>query len=89
MVVNRRSREEFEKGKAGFVEWVRMLFSEKVLNLIGEKMKKTEHTLDQATQEIELGLMYTDLSRLRQPSLDQIYEMLATIYELSFGFSVS
>ncbi|CAL5409472.1 unnamed protein product [Camellia sinensis] len=88
MVTNRRPREEFESGEAGFVEWVRMNYTnntyaaEKV-SLIDERMKKTtQHTLDQATEAISLGLMCTDLSsRGRQPSLDQISNMITTLYD--------
>ncbi|KAF5954274.1 hypothetical protein HYC85_007130 [Camellia sinensis] len=88
MVTNRRPREEFESGEAGFVEWVRMNYTnntyaaEKV-SLIDERMKKTtQHTLDQATEAIGLGLMCTGLSsRGRQPSLDQISDMITTLYD--------
>ncbi|KAH7837542.1 hypothetical protein Vadar_015007 [Vaccinium darrowii] len=80
MVTNRSPRKEFERGEAGFVEWVRMHFPKNVCSLIDEKKKRTEHTLDQATRSIELGLMCTDMSRGMQPRLDQIFEKLTAIY---------
>ncbi|KAH7860458.1 hypothetical protein Vadar_013665 [Vaccinium darrowii] len=79
MVTNRSPGEEFERGEAGFIEWVRMHFPKNVCSLIDEK-KRTEHTLDQATRAIELGLMCTDMSRAMQPRLDQIFENLTAIY---------
>ncbi|XP_058197013.1 LRR receptor-like serine/threonine-protein kinase GSO1 [Rhododendron vialii] len=75
MVTNRSPRQGFERGEAGFVEWVRMHYPD---NLIDEKRKAG--TLDQATQVIELGLMCTDLSRGMQPSLDQMLDNLTAIY---------
>ncbi|KAL6991888.1 hypothetical protein U1Q18_009999 [Sarracenia purpurea var. burkii] len=80
MVSNQRPQETFERGEAGFVEWVRMHFPKNVENLIDEKMRKTEQTLNQAMQTINLGLMCTDLSRERQPSLDQVLEAITIIY---------
>ncbi|XP_059667573.1 leucine-rich repeat receptor-like serine/threonine-protein kinase BAM3 [Cornus florida] len=80
MVVNRRPRDEFERGEAGFVEWVRMQHAGSVLNLIDERMKKTGHTIDQATEVIGLGLMCTDISSGRQPSLGHISKMITRIY---------
>ncbi|XP_052203149.1 brassinosteroid LRR receptor kinase [Diospyros lotus] len=51
MVTNRRPREEFERGEAGLLEWARMHFPEKVLELIDKRMKKTDLVLDQATHQ--------------------------------------
>ncbi|KAM7505751.1 hypothetical protein LguiB_004655 [Lonicera macranthoides] len=80
MVSNKRPREEFERGEAGFLEWVRMNYPENVEKVIDERMKKKANTIEQASEAIDLGLKCTDLSAVPHPSFDQIYIMLSRIY---------
>lgn len=80
MVSNKRLREEFERGEAGFLEWVRMNYPENVEKVIDERMKMKANTIEQASEAIELGLKCTDLSAVPHPSFDQIYIMLSRIY---------
>ncbi|KAA8514783.1 hypothetical protein F0562_017962 [Nyssa sinensis] len=81
MVANRRPREEFERGEAGFVEWVRMHYPENMQKVMDERMKKARHMVDQATELITLGLMCVDVSRGRQQSLGQISKTISRIYK--------
>ena len=79
MVTNKRPREEFERGEAEFIEWIRMHHPGKVHKVIDERMKKTGNTVDQATQGIGIGLMCADLSRGWHPSFDLIYRMMCKL----------
>ncbi|KAJ9691338.1 hypothetical protein PVL29_013497 [Vitis rotundifolia] len=79
MVTNKRPREEFERGEADFIEWIRMHHPGKVHKVIDERMKKTGNTVDQATQGIGMGLMCADLSRGWHPSFDLIYRMMSKL----------
>ncbi|XP_027109479.1 uncharacterized protein [Coffea arabica] len=78
MVSNMRPMEEVESSEAGFVQWFRLHYPQNFEKLIDEKMKMKETVVDQAKEAIELGLLCTDLSGVReQPSWDQISYVLS------------
>lgn len=81
MMVNRRPQEEFERGEAGFIEYIRMHYPGNLEQLIDQKMELTQNTFDQAKQAICLGLMCTDVSSHRQPSLEQVFDIVSRTYQ--------
>ncbi|XP_062011486.1 probable LRR receptor-like serine/threonine-protein kinase At2g23950 [Rosa rugosa] len=81
MMVNRRPQEEFERGEAGFIEYIRMHYPGNLEQLIDPKMELTQNTVDQAKQAISLGLMCTEVSSNRQPSLEQVFDIVSRAYQ--------
>ncbi|WCJ20137.1 Leucine-rich repeat protein kinase family protein [Euphorbia peplus] len=81
MITNRRPQEEFERGEAGFIEYIRMTSSGNPQNVIDARMKLPESMLDQVKHGIDLGLMCTDESTSKLPSLDQIFNMVGRAYK--------
>ncbi|KAK6916890.1 Serine-threonine/tyrosine-protein kinase, catalytic domain [Dillenia turbinata] len=81
MVSNKRPREEFQSGEAGFLEWVKMHYPGSVRKVIDERMKLTGRPFEQASQGVGLGLMCTDLSAGMQPGLSQIANVIRKVYQ--------
>ncbi|KAK1383813.1 hypothetical protein POM88_021548 [Heracleum sosnowskyi] len=54
MITNRRPRKEFEGKEGSFVEWVRDHYPEDSEEVIDEKLKRTGHDFDHATEALEL-----------------------------------
>ncbi|CAI9783502.1 unnamed protein product [Fraxinus pennsylvanica] len=79
MVSNRRPLEDFERGEAGFVEWVKMHYPDNLENVIDKRIKRTGHIVHEATDAIGLGLMCTDLSSGNQPSWDHLSNMVSNM----------
>lgn len=79
MVTNRRPVQEFERGEAGFIEWVELNHSEDLENVIDKRMKINGHILQQAGEVIRFGLMCTDVSSGRQPSWDVITDLVSNV----------
>lgn len=80
MITNRRPREEFESKEVSFVEWVRKNYPENSEEVIDEKLKRTGHDFDHATEALELGLMCTDTVHGQQPSLDEVYDVISRLH---------
>ncbi|XP_012075739.1 leucine-rich repeat receptor-like protein kinase TDR [Jatropha curcas] len=80
MITNRRPEQDFERGHAGFIEYIRMNYPGNWRNLIDARMKLSENMVDQAKHGIGLGLICTDQSNSKYPSLNQIFNMLTTVY---------
>lgn len=80
-ISNRRPLEEFEQGEAGFIEYIRMHYPGNLQAVIDERMKLTENLFDQAKQGIGLGLMCTDQTTGKLPSLFQISSMITRVYK--------
>ncbi|XP_050223567.1 LRR receptor-like serine/threonine-protein kinase FLS2 [Mercurialis annua] len=81
IITNRRPQEEFEKGEAGFIEYIRMNYPGNLRGVIDVRMKLSEDMFDQAKHGIGLGLMCTDQSTSKYPSFNQIYSMLTRTYQ--------
>lgn len=81
MLINRRPEEEFERGEAGFIEYIRMHYPGNLQKVIDQKMELTQNTFDQAKQAIGLGLMCTDASSNQQVSLGQVLDIMSTAYQ--------
>lgn len=81
MITNRRPEEEFEIGETGFIEYIRTNYPENLGNVIDARMKLSENMFDQAKHGIGLGLMCTDQSGSKLPSLNQIFHMITSVYE--------
>ncbi|KDP34846.1 hypothetical protein JCGZ_09134 [Jatropha curcas] len=75
-----RPEQDFERGHAGFIEYIRMNYPGNWRNLIDARMKLSENMVDQAKHGIGLGLICTDQSNSKYPSLNQIFNMLTTVY---------
>ncbi|KAL5773901.1 hypothetical protein ACOSP7_011458 [Xanthoceras sorbifolium] len=80
MIANRRPSKEFERGEAGFIEYIRMHYPGNLRKAVDERMKLTEKTFDQAKLGIGLGLKCTDQKAGKIPSLDEIYHMICRAY---------
>ncbi|CAK7357364.1 unnamed protein product [Dovyalis caffra] len=80
IITNRRSQ-EFDNGEAEFVEHIRTNYPENLHNVIDARMKLPENMFDQAKHGIELGLVCTDQSISKYPSLNQISHMINRVYE--------
>ncbi|XP_061983104.1 LRR receptor kinase SERK2 [Populus nigra] len=80
IITNRRSQ-EFERGEAGLIEDVRDNYPENLHKVIDARKKLPENMFDQAKHGIELGLMCTDQSISKHPSLNQISHMINKVYE--------
>ncbi|EEF28617.1 LRR receptor kinase SERK2 [Ricinus communis] len=81
MITNKRPQEDFETGEAGFIGYIRMSYPENLRKVIDARMKLSENMIDQAKHGIGLGLMCTDQSTSKYPSLNQIFSMLARVYQ--------
>ncbi|KAL7089566.1 hypothetical protein ACP275_13G193000 [Erythranthe tilingii] len=83
IVTNRRAVEEFEKKETGFVEWVKLNYSEHVENVIDKRMKKTAEIVAEAAEVIEFGLMCADISNRQQLKWDKIWDLLSKMASAS------
>ncbi|CAL9016102.1 unnamed protein product [Prunus brigantina] len=81
MLLNRRPEEEFERGEAGFIEYIRMHYPGNLQKVIDQKMELTQNTFDQAKQAIGLGLMCTDALNNQQVSLGQVFDIMSRAYQ--------
>ncbi|KAJ9163175.1 hypothetical protein P3X46_022873 [Hevea brasiliensis] len=81
IITNRRPQEEFERGEAGFIEYIRMSYPGNLCNVFDSRMQLSENMFDQARHGIALGLMCTDQSTSKYPSLNQILNMIIRVYE--------
>ncbi|CAI0545996.1 unnamed protein product [Linum tenue] len=81
LITNRRPREEFERGEAGFVEFVRANYPENLGGIIDDRMMLPENMLDQAKSGVGLGLMCTDVSMSKRPSVHHIHDMIRRAYK--------
>ncbi|KAG9439549.1 hypothetical protein H6P81_019714 [Aristolochia fimbriata] len=83
IVSNKCSREGFERGEAGFLEWVRSHYPGHARKIMDEKLRKTNIAYEPLKQTIGIGLMCADLSVNQQPGMDRARRMIKKVYESS------
>lgn len=81
IITNRRPHEEYEGGEAGFIEYIRTHYPGNLQKVMDENMKLTHNGFDQAKQVARLGIICTDQTSNRQPSLTQIFDVLSKAYK--------
>lgn len=86
MILNKRAKEEFEGGDAGFISYIRTLQLEDLEQMIDERMDITETTLYQIKQALSIALMCMDKSNGEQPSLGHILNNISRAYKASLAF---
>ncbi|XP_068655878.1 cysteine-rich receptor-like protein kinase 44 [Aristolochia californica] len=83
IVSNKCSREGFERGDAGFLEWVRSHYPGHARKIMDEKLRKTNIAYEPVKQTIGIGLMCAELSINQQPSMERVRRMIKRVYESS------
>ncbi|KAJ4848295.1 hypothetical protein Tsubulata_049288 [Turnera subulata] len=81
MITNGQLLEEFERGEAGFIQYIRASNPESLHCVVDMRMHLTESMLDQVKHGIDLGLLCTDQSTTKHPSLKQISHMIRRVYQ--------
>ncbi|CAL0329589.1 unnamed protein product [Lupinus luteus] len=83
IILSKRVQEEFDEGESGFINYMRTLHSEDLLQMIDERMEVTETTNYHVEKVISLGLLCIDQSSSEKPSLGVIFSTIATAYKAS------
>nr|KYP47938.1 LRR receptor-like serine/threonine-protein kinase GSO1 [Cajanus cajan] len=81
MILNRKVKEEFDEGHAGFIRYMRTLNPEDLQQKIDERMEVTETNFHQVKQVLSLGLMCIDQSNNEKPSFAMIFNTIARAYK--------
>ncbi|KAJ8752131.1 hypothetical protein K2173_001806 [Erythroxylum novogranatense] len=83
MIANRRPHEEFAKGEAGFIEYIRMNYPANLNDVMDTRLRISDNAFDQAKQGVGLGLLCTDQSASKYPNLNQLCNIIRKAYQTS------